>query len=382
MMLENQYEFKRMKKANMQQSSHASQKTMGINKEKVNAFGINEGLLKQRAKQRVFAEDKINTEYVSQEELKGYVAKNVPLPSFTPLTIEEENSLKKRNKAKYGVYKVKKEQYIKYLNSWGKNEAKRKQAYRQVLRIRRQGDAYPEIKPDVDSMMEAFFWEEEHKDRIKNLGIAETKALMNLTGYSQLEKAKDGLKNYVGDYYTYMNDYLRNGQKFELLPKKSKEKLQEKDGLEKFRHAVNAFQMQKMSHQLVTRRYVGINTLRFMFGKANDQEAQAFMKQWMIEKNKKVYIEEKGFTSTAMYVNDGNEQFKNKVEIFMLVEKGTKAISIAGTDIEKYDEAELLLAPGTKYELIDIRENSKEKNKPTWRIYLRTIPQENEGLSA
>lgn len=380
--MDNQYEFKKMKKANVQQSAYSSNKTMEVSKEKVNAFGINEALLKQRAKQRVFAEEKINTEYVSQEELKDYVGKNVPLPNFTPLTIEEEKSLKKRNRAKYVVYKVKKEQYIKHLNSWGENEGKRKQAYRQVLRIRRQGDAYPEIKPDVDSMTEAFYWAEEHKERIKNLGIAETKALMKLAKYSQLEKAKAGLKNYVGDYYTYMNEYLRNGQKFELLSDESKKKLQEKDGLEKFRHAVNAFGMQKMSHQLVTRRYVGINTLRFMFGKANDQEAQSFMKQWMKEKDRKVYIEEKGFTSTAMYVNDGNEQFKNKVEIIMLVEKGTKAISIAGTDIEKYDEAELLLAPGTKYELIDIRENSKDKNIPTWRIYLRTIPQEKEGISA
>ena len=93
-------------------------------------------------------------------------------------------------------------------------------------------------------------------------------------------------------------------------------------------------------------------------------------------------MEEKGFTSTAMYVNQGNEEFKNKVEIIMLVEKGTKAISIAGTDIEKYDEAELLLAPGTKYELIDIRENTKDKKKPVWRIYMRTIPQEKEGTLA
>ena len=380
--MENQYEFKKMKKANMQQSSHASPKTMGINKEKVNAFGINEGLLKQRAKQRVFAEDKINTEYVSQEELKDYVGKNVPLPSFTPLTTEEEKSLKKRKAAKYRVYKKQKERYIKQLNFWGENEVKRKHAYRQVLRVRRQGDAYPQIKPDVDSMTEAFFWEDEHKERIKNLGIAETKALMELTKYSQLEKAKDGLKNYVGDYYTYMNEYLRNGQKFELLSKKSQEKLQEKDGLEKFRHAINAFSMQQMSHQLVTRRYVGINTLRFMFGTKDEQEAQDFMRQWVKEKEKKVYMEEKGFTSTAMYVNQGNEEFKNKVEIIMLVEKGTKAISIAGTDIEKYDEAELLLAPGTKYELIDIRENTKDKKKPVWRIYMRTIPQEKEGTLA
>lgn len=171
------------------------------------------------------------------------------------------------------MYKTKKERYIKHLSLWGKNECNRKHAYRQVLRIRRQGDAYPEIKPDVDSMTEASFWEEDQKERIKALGVEETNALMKLTQYSQLEKAKDGLKNYVGDYYTYMNEYLRNGQKFELLSEDSKEKLQEKDGLEKFRHAINAFHMQKMSHQLVTRRYVGINTLRFMFGTSNEQEA-------------------------------------------------------------------------------------------------------------
>ena len=146
------------------------------------------------------------------------------------------------------------------------------------------------------------------------------------------------------------------------------------------RQALKAFEMQKMSHQLVTRRYVGSNVLRFMFGKNSEQEAIDFMRQWTSSKKQKICIEEKGFTSTAMYVNEGNEAFKNKVEIIMLVEKGTKAISIAGTDIEKYDEAELLLAPGTKYELIDIRENTQNTKDPIWRIYLRTIPQDGAGI--
>ena len=349
-------------------------------KKELNPFGIDEKALRARAKFRDFSIEKINSEYISQEELKDYVAKDVPLPDFKPLTLKEEKSLKKRKEAEYRAYLEKKEGYIANLNRWGANETKRKNAYRQVLRIRREGDAFPEIKPEVDSMTEAFFWGEDNQQIIKKLGIEETKALVRLAKYSQLEKAKDGLKNYVGDYYTQMNEYLRNGSNLELMSSVSREKLQENDGMEKFRQALKAFEMQKMSHQLVTRRYVGSNVLRFMFGKNSEQEAIDFMRQWTSSKKQKICIEEKGFTSTAMYVNEGNEAFKNKVEIIMLVEKGTKAISIAGTDIEKYDEAELLLAPGTKYELIDIRENTQNTKDPIWRIYLRTIPQDGAGI--
>ena len=48
-------------------------------------------------------------------------------------------------------------EYVDRLKIWGNKEANRKLAYRQVLRVRRQGEAYPEIKPDVDDMTEAFF---------------------------------------------------------------------------------------------------------------------------------------------------------------------------------------------------------------------------------
>lgn len=357
-------------------------KSLFQEKKILNPFGIDEKALRARAKLRDFSMEKINSEYISQEELKDYVAKDVPLPDFQPLTLKEEKSLKKKKESEYKSYLEKKEGYIASLNRWGANEVKRKNAYRQVLRIRRDGDAFPEIKPDVDSMTEAFFWEEDNKQIIKNLGIEETKALVRLTKYSQLEKAKDGLKNYVGDYYTQMNEYLRNGSNLELMSPVSRQKLQENDGMEKFKQALRAFEIQKMSHQMVTRRYVGSNVLRFMFGKNSEQEAIEFMRQWAKTKDQKICIEEKGFTSTAMYVNEGNESFRNKVEIMMLVEKGTKAISIAGTDIEKYDEAELLLAPGTKYELIDIRENTQSTKNPVWRIYLRTIPQDGAGIPA
>lgn len=93
--MDHQLNVNKIEKKKTHQVGSVSAKTIQKEPQGVNAFGINEEALRARARQRVFSDEKVNTEYISSEELKDYVAKNAPLPNFTPLSIEEEKSLKK-----------------------------------------------------------------------------------------------------------------------------------------------------------------------------------------------------------------------------------------------------------------------------------------------
>ena len=307
------------------------------------------------------------------------------MPDFDVLTPAEEKSLKKHHYSQYKKYKTKKETYISNLNSWVENESQRKHAYRNVLRLRRQGEHFPKVEANADSMMEAYYWanKEENKQLITDFGKAETNALSKLSRLSGLKHAVSGLKEYVGNFFVAMNAYLRKDRDLSKMDAANKNIMTEKR-IRNLNEAEESLNLQKMSHQLVTRRYVGKDALKFMFNCNDDHAAEEKLKQFIQTKASKPILEEKGFYSTAMYSTHQNEMFKSQVEIFILVEKGTKAVSIADTDIEQVKgEAELLLAPGTKFQLIDARQNSTYKpGDVKWRLYLKTIPQGDAGIPA
>lgn len=356
---------------------------------KLDKFGFEEENIKKRAEQRTFSNKKIDIERIEKDEMEHLIGKNAPLPEFDVLTPAEEKSLKKHSRRKFKRYIAQKDAYIQKLNAWGENEGQRKLAYREVIRLRRKGERYPDIEADAESMLEAYNWAEkaENKAEITNFGIEQTKALMELAKRSGCKHAKDGLKEYVGDYYQALNEYLRKDRKLDNVSAGNRSILSNKC-IRNFEHAEDAIKMQKMSHQLVTHRYVAADALKFMFGGNSIQEAETLLDNYIKKEKKeeKLFVEEKGFSSTGMYSTPMNEGFRNQVEIFILVEKGTHAVSIAKVkEIEKYDEAELLLGPGTKFEVVDVRKNNEFNNAfkdVKWRLFLKTIPQKGDGVPA
>lgn len=348
-------------------------------------WGFQQDVLHKNANIRTFSNKTVNLDYIEQNEINHLIGKNPPLPSFDVLTPKEEKSLKKKHHFQYKKYKTQKETYINNLNAWGENESMRKHAYRDLLRLRRQGEMFPKIESNADSMMEAYYWANKAENRqiITDLGKAETNALSKLSKLSGLKHAVTGLKEYVGNFFIAMNAYLRKDRDLSQMDEANKN-IMTNIRIRNLNEAEESLKMQKMSHQLVTRRYVGKDALKFMLNCADDYAAEEKLKQFIQTKSSKPVLEEKGFYSTAMYSTNKNEMFKNQVEIFILVEKGTKAISIADTDIEQVKgEAELLLAPGTKFQLIDARQNSTYKpGDVKWRLYLQTIPQSDAGIPA
>ena len=168
-------------------------------------WGFQQDVLHKNANIRTFSNKTVNLDYIEQNEINHLIGKNPPLPSFDVLTPKEEKSLKKRHHFQYKKYKTQKETYINNLNAWGENESMRKHAYRDLLRLRRQGEMFPKIESNADSMMEAYYWANKAENRqiITDLGKAETNALSKLSKLSGLKHAVTGLKEYVGNFFIY-----------------------------------------------------------------------------------------------------------------------------------------------------------------------------------
>jgi len=351
---------------------------------KLDNFGFQQSVLKQNAQRRAFSTKEIDINRIEDDEMKTMIG-NVPQPDFDILTPAEEKSLKKHHAFRYLRYKKKKQAFIDKVGVWKQKDDLRRKAYSKLLKIRRSGENFPEVEPNADSMMEAYYWanEEENKQKITEFGQEETKAFLKMAKYSGFEDAKEGLTEYAAQYYVAYNDYLRKDRNIDKMENRNKS-VMTADRLQHLEHADNALKLNKMSHQLVTHRYVKADALPFMLNTESQEDAEAVLQQFMQKKNKQYILQEKGFYSTGMYSTYMNEKFKSDIEIFILVEKGTRAVSVADTKLQMAKEAELLLAPGTKFELVDVRKNSayKRKGDVKWRLFLKTIPQSSDGIPA
>ncbi|MCR5655376.1 MAG: ADP-ribosyltransferase [Lachnospiraceae bacterium] len=151
----------------------------------------------------------------------------------------------------------------------------------------------------------------------------------------------------------------------------------------------------KKSHMVydnVVRRGVNdVKTVASMLGikhydsLTNEQVKQELKKR--IDSGEDVIFRDYGFVSTSQgYAADkysaGNSE-KIGVEFVILAKKGTEAFNISGTSAYE-SEGEVLLNAGTKFKLIraDIDGDAKIEvgNEKSWRIYLVTIPQNEDGI--
>lgn len=351
---------------------------------KLDNFGFQQDVLYQNAQKRTFSNKPIEKDRIDDDEMKTLVGQ-VPLPNFEVLSPAEEKSLKKRHAFRYREYKKQKEAYIQKIDKWKDREILRQDSYRKLLQVRREGENYPNVAPNADAMMEAYSWanQEEIKKAITKYGQDETNAFLEVAKYSGFVKAEKGITEYAQQYYIAYNDYLRKDRNVDNMTEANKSTMTAKR-IRNLEQADNALKLNKMSHQLVTHRYVKADALPFMLNTKSEADAEVVLEQFSKSKDKQHIIQEKGFYSTGMYRTHMNEVcFKSDVEIFILVEKGTRAVSIADTRLQMAEEAELLLAPGTKFELVDVRKNSDyQKGDVKWRLFLKTIPQSSDGIPA
>ena len=97
---------------------------------------------------------------------------------------------------------------------------------------------------------------------------------------------------------------------------------------------------------------------------------------------------DKGFMSTAMPNATKNFDAESGsggigIEFIILAKKGTPALNVSTISF-KPEEKEIVIAPGTKFKVLDMKLDGDGKilhgNEKSWKIYLSTIPDSEEGI--
>ncbi len=137
-----------------------------------------------------------------------------------------------------------------------------------------------------------------------------------------------------------------------------------------------------------------LNTAGFMAGlKNSDKMSEEELKRALKEKFDKKKLEgsemimtENGFMSTALPNATRNFDAGSNfigIEFIILVKKGTPAMNVSTLSF-KSEEKEILIAPGTKFKVLDMQLDGNANilygNKESWKIYLSTIPDSEEGI--
>ena len=195
------------------------------------------------------------------------------------------------------------------------------------------------------------------------------------------KNAGKGIKTYTGTGYREMNSILRSGGKL---------KMQEAV-------AQKVLSQQKLHRDMVVHRGVSnLNTLAHMLGLKNaatlkENDIKKIL-QDKFDNFEQMIVTEKGFMSTSMphaeKLFDAGTVDSIGIEFMIVLKKGTPAINVSSLSAIK-TEQELLVAPGTKFEIIDMSLDAEDRdelaqihkgNKKSWKIYLRSIPDSNEGV--
>lgn len=208
------------------------------------------------------------------------------------------------------------------------------------------------------------------------------------TSYMKMRNKKNAtvakaVKHYTGSAYGAMNGYLRGKDKVSSKIKSETDLMR------------NAMKKQYLRHTMVTRRSAGANCLPFMLGCSNLRQAIDKLKAYKPGESEPIFMEEKGFCSTAVGTRDqSSPAFYNHVEFIIRLPKGTEALPISETKLESYKgEREILLNAGTRFRLLEYQTLNADQQqqqypseyahtRPIIKIYMEAIPQHDAGVPA
>lgn len=159
------------------------------------------------------------------------------------------------------------------------------------------------------------------------------------------EEEGKALNDYAGGGYSDMNGYYR-GTKTDVKEDKIKEAEILKDLTQK----------NTLSRDVSVVRHVSPENLHFILGRkkpyATVEEAYQELQQ---EKGSKYVLREKGFTSTTINPKGAEGFNMHRVEMRILVPKGSQGLYIDKSKYSFPGERELLLAPDTDFQLIGVK---------------------------
>ena len=291
------------------------------------------------------------------------------------------------------LYETKKQETVSVLGQENENNLK---VLEEIERKRaKQEQESPDISNDANEIDELFMNETKDKDALQfehEEGAGLDTEMIKALG---IEKE---IKMYSGPYFTAFNDYFRKNEKslrgdIQISAVKLKKRLSKC----------------KINRTVVVNRGVNnIQVLLNMFGIKRDpnssneeslKKALQFVKE-SENAGKEVILGDPGFVSTSYNAENGFTTSPSGIEFVIKVNKGTGGANIS--KLSKYnEEKEVILNAGTKFRLIKIYNGSKkavdglEYREPTYekvkndknykretflKIYLETIPQQEDGV--
>lgn len=282
-------------------------------------------------------------------------------PKFEKMTPAQKNSLSKKQRKEHIT------EYAKH--------SKRRGAVRKLLEQRRK---LPQREIEATpTVMEQALRQNRIERREENQETVDIwKGIVNAY---EVPMAVAGVRHYVAadisqmgkEEYRIMNAYLRADCDVKKMPKQLADGMTKE--LKKFvEQAVSGMKLIPLQQDKMVRRDVNYDIINRMLSTKSNEETDAVLDKFSREKGELI-IEEKGFCSTTF---DDQKYEDREMQFFILAHKGTNGIPIEGTDLENVGEKELLLAPGTKFRIIDAKKDGRG-----WKLYMETIPMERDGIS-
>lgn len=290
-------------------------------------------------------------------------------PQFTEMPPVKRFTLDKKKRRKYEddlySYTNRKQNFERRHHKWEELRDKWPDAYQRMQKLQQIGNQMPDIEAAPDAMMQELY------NNVFNIGYLEKHHTEETATWAELAemhgfaKAKDSIRGYLSSDYRIMNEYLRR-KDFRPSGQEPTDKEKEID------QAAEAMKLHSLSQDMVVRRNVGMDALAGMLG-GFDHEVKEMLKDPV---NSNAILTEKGFCSTTLTADFG----KHDVEMIILAKKGTNGLWIHNSKgLDTRGEKEVLLAPGTKFQMVDAVKN-KTSGLPKWRIFLKTIPQNSAGI--
>ena len=318
-----------------------------------------------------------------REEDKQILRDNAPeAPNFPLITAEQYN--KKSCFGKKG-YRKKVKSYFEYRQRFYTEKNKEGEAETKGMKLTRlreeiESGEYYQKSPEAEEMDRIFREQSEDQKFREQENINGQNEIKEMEEHSKKQDDGDYLKGAFEQYtssFTFqdMNNIARMG------------------GYDERNEAIKDYlRKNPINRELVVRRAVdGVKTIAHMLGMQADKVSEEELKEFLKERMKSgedLIAQDKGFVSTSLPFAEtpyaaGQEGGQIGIEFIIRCKKGTAAINVQSISNVK-EEAEVLIAPGTKFKVVDAQLDGKADimvgNKKSWKIYLESIPVSEEGI--
>ncbi len=321
--------------------------------------------------------------YISEDD-KAILRNNIPpAPKFTMLSEDQYRAKTCFGKSSYrkqvkGYFEARKNFYTAKSKK-GQEETKGTK-YTRLREELDSDDFYRYQKSDQAKQMDKMF-EEQATEAFKQ---KEQKA--KAEDMEKMKKTKD-ISAYL-DNYINSNDYASINQNLRAgFPNSEAEEVKK------------YMKENPLNRTLMVRRAVrDVNAIGNMLGmnvqiipgwNGNNYSEEKIKNELLkrIKSKKEIILQDKGYVSTSLpFATEPFSAGDNGIigiEFIIRCNKGTAAFNVEDISLVG-GESELLLAPGTKFRLIDAqldgKADIKKGNKKSWKIYLETIPVSEEGV--